>query len=272
MKIYLVATVILVSLTGCLQSMPTLQSLTAPKYSPSEIQAINSIEFINEETLPENKHIEIIGIAKGKYNTSYGSNQEMEREIKIHAYNLKGNAILPYTTVTDYISMTSTTVITGTSQVVAYVEPEKNKILSDFATAEAGGLVSLSAARFAVNYPESAIIAKNIIERGNSSNINSEHIASALNVLAKTKGRDSIDYFFDYIANADKGNSYRAFTAITPYISNQDNEKLIRFMKFHESEQIKIESAKLLIKFGERKIVETYAEQTNNQLLFKLLI
>lgn len=272
MKKHLIPIIFLLTLTGCLQSMPSLESFIAPSHSPAEMQAIKSIEFVTVNTLPADKHIKVIGKATGNYNTEYGSQKDMRWEMQIAAYELKGNAILPYSTRQDYISITSTTVITGTGQVVSYIPPEKPRILADFALAERGGMVTLSAARFAGKYLEAEPIARNIIERSKEGLVKGAYTVSALNVLAEVKGRDAIDYFFDYIANADAANSLHAFTAIAPYINKQDQEKLVRFMKFHESEHVKIEAAKLLIKFGERKAVESYAERTSNQQLFKLLM
>lgn len=265
MKKYLLILVLPLILSGCLTA-------TQSKYTPEQLERIKSIDFVTFESLPADKHFRIIGQATGKYETKYGKPERMIGQMKIAAFRLGGDAMLPYTTTSQFISITKTTVIEGVADVIVYVAPEKAIILQDYARGYQGGLVTQSAARFAGQYPESIPISRQIIDTAVSWKRSNKVSVAAMAALVTAQGAGAKDYFFDIVSNADDGNALHALLSIAPDLSAEDTEQLVRYMKFHASDSVKYVAAKRLIDLGARREVEAYVEKANNLKLAQLLM
>ncbi len=265
MKRYLLVLVLPLILSSCLTA-------TKSSYTPAQLEQIKNIDFVTFEALPADKHFKIIGQATGKYETTYGKPERMIGSMKIAAFNLGGDAMLPYTTSSQYISFANATIIHGVADVITYVAPEKTTILQDYAKGYQGGLVTRSAARFAGRYLEAIPLSRKIIDTAVSWRRSNNVSIAAMAALAEAQGADAKGYFFDIVSNANENNALHALLSIAPYLSSADTEQLVRFMKFHSSDNIKYAAAKRLIDLGARQQVEAYVETSNNLKLGQLLM
>lgn len=267
MKRFYLLLVLLLPLAGCLTAAPQSQ------LTPVELERINNISFIDSfDALPPDKHIKIIGQAAGKYETTYGKPLKMINEMKMGAFRIQGDALLPYSTSQQYISMARTTIIHGTADVVVYIEPVKDIILNDYSKGHLGGYVSLSASRFAGQYQESAEISKHVIQRAYGVQGADPFVSFAMNVMAQAQGAEAKDYLLSIVSQQKNTYAESAIAAISPYLSIEDKEQLIRYMRFHENTKVKYTAAKALRDLGARKEVEEYVQQSNNRELASLLL
>jgi hypothetical protein len=249
----------LVLLGGC--------AIDQPKMSQEERNALKTILILDEETLPENKHLEIIGVAQGKYGTTYGNPSEMIYEMKVDAVRARGDALLPYRTTRQYISITDTTVITGESGIVVYVEPSKELVLADYSKGLHGGLLAVSAARFVSQYDESREISERILRQAKLCKCSGYPVLDYAfrNLMAQDESK-AIDTIFDFIRSETDKDALTALRAISQDIGKSEYDTLIRLMKHHVFSPVKLEAARILVSLGFRSEVEEYADTLDHKM------